>query len=447
MRVSGQQLPFGLDDRLQLRRATADDIERLIDLHVETFSDVHGPLDRAVAEEHLKDLLERPHPSFSGDEMTVVEDVASGRLVSSQHLSHHVWSYGGVELGVGEIEHVSTRPEYRRQGLVREQTDVMHAWSLAAGELVTAINGIPWYYTQFGYELPLPKYNGRRLFVDYTSSIADRDAPFTVRDASSQDLDFIATTFAEASSRLLVSTVRSRAAWHYELEARHRLSPWYRRLVVLEDEGHPVGFASIVPAMAGVDTFEVAAGTPWSIATMSLARWLTSDPSTSTTSEGLRRSSWSFSWLGEDHPAFRSCPHLFGHPETLGSPFRRAAWYIRVPDLPALVAAVAPALECHLAGSDEAGYSGTILIGRYRDPGVALHFDRGAIVADVWHQTDLHDGDARMADGALLHLIFGSVTLAELEARLPYRVGVSPRARAVLNAVFPKRPSLLLPLY
>jgi len=440
-------LPRDLGEGLALRTATVDDIPALVDLHGEAYGDDPAG-HRSLADEYqLRDLLERPHPTFSGTEMTVVEEVATGRIVSSQHLSHHRWAYGGVEFPVGEIEHVSTRVAYRQRGLIRMQTDLMHEWSAAAGELATVVNGIPWYYTQFGYELPLDKHNGRRLIADYVQQVQAEHAPYAVREATSDDVDFIHRVFQSSARRHLVSYVRTRSDWEYELLTRDQRNAWARRLFILTSESRPVGFISVVPQTLAVDAFEVDGGTPWSTATLSVARWLASDAAGLLGQDGPKRSTWSFGWLGETHPAFRACPQLFGHPETLGTPFRRGAWYVRMPDVPAFLARVAPALEQRLAESDEAGYHGALRIGRYRQRGIALQFDRGRITVEPWDQAGIHEGDARFADATFLELLFGRTGLTELEAQFPYRVGVSPSARPVLQALFPRQPSHLLPVY
>lgn len=380
--------------------------------------------------------------------MTLVEQVATRTVVSSQHLSHHNWSYGGVDLVVGEIEHVATLTEFRQRGLVRRQTDLMHAWSRQAGELATAINGIPWYYTQFGYDLPLDKHNGRRLINEYAARITADHAPYALRAATGSDLEFIRYVFDAGMRRHLVSTVRNLADWHYELELRDPRSAWYRQLFILVDNDRPVGFISLDPTKHAIDAFEIAPGTPWSSATFSLARWLMNKPDTADdTGAEHRPISWHFSWLGEHHPSFLACPHLFGHSETLGTPFRRGAWYVRIPDVPAFVAHIAPALEQRLSTSNEAGYTGCVKIGRYRQPGVEITIDDGHISVRPWSQRGIHEGDARFADATFVELLFGRTSLADLEHCYPYRVNIDPAIRPVLHALFAPQASYLLPLY
>ena len=101
------------------------------------------------------DLLTRPHPTLRPDDFTIVEETATGRIVSSLNLIPQTWSYEGIEFGVGRPELVGTLPEFRNRGLVRLQFEEIHKWSAERGDMVQAITGIPYYYRLFGYEMAL----------------------------------------------------------------------------------------------------------------------------------------------------------------------------------------------------------------------------------------------------------------------------------------------------
>src|SRR5690349_17077122 len=73
-----------LGNGLVMRRSTPADAEALADFN----SKVHGENDadaqRVAALTH--DLLTRPHPTLNSDDFTIVEETASGRIVSSLNL-------------------------------------------------------------------------------------------------------------------------------------------------------------------------------------------------------------------------------------------------------------------------------------------------------------------------------------------------------------------------
>jgi GNAT superfamily N-acetyltransferase len=135
-----------------------------------------------------RDLLTRPHPTFRADLFTVVDEAASGRIVSSLNLIPQTWSFGGIELGVGRIELVGTDPDFRRRGLVRRQMEVVHRWSEGMGHHAQGITGIPWYYRQFGYEMALDLGGDRRVALgDVPKPTAAGDEPYRLRPATAAD--------------------------------------------------------------------------------------------------------------------------------------------------------------------------------------------------------------------------------------------------------------------
>src|SRR5207249_3326918 len=141
-------IPHDLGDGLLLRQATAADTEELVDCNgAATGNWETGEPDEGTAI-WTRDLLEGRHPNVGPGDFTVVEDTASGAIVSSICLISHTWTYGGIPFGVGEAQLAGTRAAYRRRGLVRAQFDVIHRWSAERGQRVQVITGIPWYYRQ-----------------------------------------------------------------------------------------------------------------------------------------------------------------------------------------------------------------------------------------------------------------------------------------------------------
>ncbi len=148
-----------LGDGLTLRSARHDDAAELVDFNATMHADAGLP--GSTLAEWTRDLFETPHPTFRVErDVTVVEDTASGRIVSALFLIPQVWSYAGVSIKAGQPELIATHPDYRRRGLVRAQFEVIHDWSRAGGQLWQFIAGIAWYYRQFGYayavDLPPP---------------------------------------------------------------------------------------------------------------------------------------------------------------------------------------------------------------------------------------------------------------------------------------------------
>src|SRR5689334_16792299 len=151
-----------LGDGLILRRSSAEDADALADFCGRIHSDAGFDQPDPYIAAWTRDLLTRPHPTFNPDDFTVVEETATGRIVSTLNWISQTWSYEGIQFGVGRAELVGTLPEFRNRGLVRLQFDEVHQWSKERGEIVQAITGIPFYYRQFGYEMAIDL-DGRRL--------------------------------------------------------------------------------------------------------------------------------------------------------------------------------------------------------------------------------------------------------------------------------------------
>ncbi|HVG98729.1 MAG TPA: GNAT family N-acetyltransferase, partial [Chloroflexota bacterium] len=202
---------------LLLRRAAAADAAALSAFNALVHG-APGRPDRSVWT-WTWDLLTRPHPTFGEGGFLVVEDPASGRIVSSLNLIPQTWSYGGLPFGVGRVELVGTDPEYRRRGLIRRQMEEVHRWSAALGHPVQIITGIPHFYRQFGYEQALPMTGSRAGYRQHIPALPPGAAePFRVRPAEPGDADFLATLEAQARPRWLLSVPRDAALWRYELE-------------------------------------------------------------------------------------------------------------------------------------------------------------------------------------------------------------------------------------
>ena len=143
-----------LGDDLVLRRATVADTEALVAFNAEIHRQPGEETSPFIAN-WTRNLMGGGHPTCSPANFTVVEATRSGEIVSSLNVIDQTWTYGGMPFGVGRVELVGTRPDYRRRGLVRRQMTVVHQWSAERGQMVQAITGIPHYYRQFGYEMAL----------------------------------------------------------------------------------------------------------------------------------------------------------------------------------------------------------------------------------------------------------------------------------------------------
>lgn len=184
-----------LGDGLILRHASKRDANALADFNSRIHSDGGWDQPDSRIAVWTRDLLTKPHPTLTPYDITIVEEVATGRIVSSLDLIPQTWTYQGIPFGVGRPELVGTLPEFRKHGLVHIQFEEFHRWCEQRELVVQAITGIPYFYRQFGYEMAL-ELSGRRFgFEPNVPKLKKGEKEkFHIRHAVKADLPFIVKT-------------------------------------------------------------------------------------------------------------------------------------------------------------------------------------------------------------------------------------------------------------
>jgi hypothetical protein len=104
-------------------------------------------------------------------------------------------------------------------------------------------------------------------------------------------------------------------------------------------------------------------------------------------------------------------------------------------------------LDERLAASVAPGYTGELLLNFYED-GLRLKFAAGRLEsATAWEPSHPEDGDALFPGLRFLQLLFGRRSLTELEHADADCLAVAEKARMLLDALFPKRPSFTWPVF
>lgn len=425
--------PQDLGDGLVLRRGRAADAEALAVFNAR----IHG--EDGVGE-WTRDLLAGSPPGFAPDDFTVVEDSASGQIVSSLCLIDQIWSYGGVPVGVGRPELVGTEPAYRNRGLVRKQMNVAHAWSRERGHLVQAITGIPYYYRQFGYEMALDL-DGYRLGSEgHVPTLKEGESEsLRIRPAGENDLAFVAECYASHESRALVSALRTPELWHDMLLGKRpgNINRSELRIIERIADGTRLGYVAHPGCLWGdsmaLIRFDLTPGASWMEVTPAVIRYLWATGTAYAEKEGKPLHFFNFT-LDRDHPAYHIAQDRLPR---VRSPY---AWYVRVPDLPAFLRAVAPALEARLAQSYCCGYSGTLDVNMYRSA-VRMSFAQGRLTGvEALPGGEYEKADANFPDRTFLHILFGCRPLQALREMYPDCI-VNEKGRNLLEALFPPTPS------
>jgi hypothetical protein len=444
--LNNRPLLRNLGDGLILCRSKAEDAQALVEFNSRIHSEdgFDNPDYRVGAWTH--DLLARPHPTFHPDDVTLVVEVTTGRIISSLTLISQTWAYEGIPFGVGRPELVGTLPEFRNRGLVRYQFEEIHKLSAERGELVQGITGIPFYYRLFGYEMGLELGGGRTGFEAQLPRLKEGESePFTIRTATEVDIPFLMDVYAHSTQRLLVSCVRDESVWRYDLCGQSGNNVDRLEYHILEPTGthDPVGYFTH-PWYAwdtglAANHYELKPGVSWLEVSPSVARYLWQKGETFAKRDGKPavRTTYSF-WLGSQHPLYDIFRERLPR---LRDPY---AWYLRVPDLPSFLHLITPALERHINDSAIVGYSGEIRISFYRS-GLRLRLEKGRLVnIELWQPSQEQRGEAAFPDLSFLQLVFGYRCFEELEQSYADCWYTDDERRVLLNTLFPKKASSVM---
>lgn len=345
-------IPQNLGDNLVTKAcATEDDIERVASLNEE----VHG---REEGEAVRRWLLEG-HPQIEPAGWLFVGDEDTGEAAATLALMPLTWRYGPVPLPVAELGFVATRPAYRRRGLQRALSDAFDRIALANGYALAAVEGIPYFYRQFGYEFAIPLFDS--LYSLRLEQItAGPLPPYAFRPAGLADVPRLAALYAQQSADLVITTHRSDEMWRYYLnrpaaEAASGASDPLSgpRIFLMLRHDHAIGYLALSPSgwVSRLNIVELAASSRDEIlAALRFTRGRAEEGGHE--SVGLQ--------LPANHPASEVARHMGVKEE------RTYGWQMKVLDPIRFLNAVAPALEERLVTSALNGFSGELCFNLYR---------------------------------------------------------------------------------
>ncbi len=346
-------------------------------------------------------------------------DNEDGEMVSSLCLVPWMLRYGSVDLAVAEMGLVGTLESYRRRGLVRVQVDLFKERMAERGALLSFIQGIPYYYRQFGYEYALPLEGGLRMTG---RELPDWEVPaFGFRRATVEDIPLLRRFFTEAAAALTIHTVRNEDQWRFLLESPQSTTFVPEYWLVLDAGGAVVGYF-MLPKHHFYDELSINEASLLSyeaaLAVLRQCRTLAQER----TLPGIRLN------LPSANPLWQVARAVGAHDMGVYS------WQIHVADFVALLRALAPVLEERIAASPFAGLTRTVKLAFYRDS-IDLCFEQGRLV-DVL-DGGFAQGPINLPPLKIIPLIFGHASVEELRATNP-DVNTGGIWRLLVETLFPK---------
>jgi len=386
--------------------------------------------DQGVAEMTRELILN--HPNTRPEHWLFVEDEADGQVVSSLCLIPWTWRYQGIEIKAGEMGIVGTLETYRRRGLIRALAGRHKELLREGGYDLSHIQGIPYFYRQFGYEYAMPLEGGWHVELHQIPDLPEGQvAPCVFRLATDQDVPVLLRLYDQAARDLDIHAARSEAEWHYLFGPSTKTEMDAQTWLMVDDRDQAMGYIRVPKEGFGQGlivgevsrlSFELALAALRFLKKLSIER---SKP-----------------YVRLNVP--ESCA-LIQVAHTLGArDAGRYAWQIHLVDVARLLRKLGPVFERRLAASPLAGLSRTICLNLYREA-FDLHFDHGTLLAV--DPVGFRDGGTiRMPPLLLAPLLLGYKSRQELAQAYP-DFGAGGEGQLLADILFPKLESFIYTVY
>lgn len=363
--------------------------------------------------------LLRHHPQITYDDFFFVEDESTGEVVSTICLIPWRCLYEGVQLHVAMLEMVATHPAYRHHGLVRAQIKRFHQVVAERKFDFSIIEGIPYYYRQYGYAYATDHWRSDALPAWQIPGLpVEQSAAYQLRAATLDDVPALTALYEENMAALPISTQRSADYWRYLLQA----AQYPVRLVEDVHTHSAVGYICTLPSPRGIRVIE--SGIADYAVGLAVLQQLKQETN------------------GEIQLGWPQTNLLVQLGRSLGSaPTPGDQWLLRLHDVAQFLTKIGPVLERRLAASSCADLTQDLCINLFRHAFV-LQFAAGKLqnvraAGFVDASMGADGGDLCIPPDAFVRLVFGYRTLAELGDAWPDIV-VKAQSRYLIDVLFPK---------
>jgi predicted acetyltransferase len=397
-----------------------DDAQRLAAFNGQIFGSIVTEMTRAL-------LLH--HPNTRPEQWLYIEDDAKGQIVSALCLIPWQWRYEDVTLKAGEMGIVGTLDAYRNRGLIRA-LDTRFKELLREGEFdLSQIQGIPYFYRQFGYEYTLPLEPNWHIDL-HNIPTALPESPYRYRLATVDDIPVLMQMYEDAAKTLNISALRSADIWRFMLECTAGTDMEAEIWLMLKGDT-PVGYWRVMRHGFGTGLIVSDTSRLSHDATTTLLHHL------KTVAVERGKPNIRFN-LPENHDLLRTA-RAWGatNPGTY-------AWQIHLVDVGRLLRKLTPVLERRINASPFNGLSQKVIVNLYREA-FELHFEGGKLLA-VNNIGFSDGGEIRIPPMQFTQLVLGYRTHEELRQNYP-DVAVWGQARALVDVLFPKMDSFIYSIY
>jgi predicted acetyltransferase len=392
--------------------------------HLETVDDVEQYLElmrRVFGEKSRVDLMVKKwinhHPSMTLDDFFVIKHL--GNMVAGLCLIPSEWSIGEIRVKVAELGCVGTLPEYRYQGLQRKLMEEYDKRVLEHGYYLSVIQGIPYFYRQFGYEYAIPL--DEQTIVRF-EKIPDYERVHTIRPLANSDIWKAMELLERSQRKFYVHSVRDKGIWKMQQEA-HMAAEYDFEGYSVEKEGQMIAYFRLSQNPENKELFLREITDVDQSGARSVLNFLKE--------KGLRLGLETLVCTISRHEPF--VEHLI-EAEHAEQP-RSYAWQIRVTDCVKMLLKMKSLFEKRLQTSSLSCMTGKISLNFYRYA-IQLTIDEGAII-DVQRLEESGDRTVRFNPTVFTQLLLGHRSREELELVYPDFI-VRPSHRLLIDTLFPR---------
>ncbi|MFC1959983.1 GNAT family N-acetyltransferase [Chloroflexota bacterium] len=413
-----------LDDNLIMKSvSTPDEAARLAAFN----AIIHGG-----EVEHLTRKLLLHHPRTCPDDWLFIEDESTGQIVSSLCLIPWQWRYGTVTLKAGEMGIVGTLEEYRRRGLIRALVERFMTMLQEGDYALSQIQGIPYYYRQFGYEYAVPLIGGLRVGLHTIPAEPASEPHYIFRPATLDDVPDLQRLYDESAADSDISAVRDAAIWRYIL-AQSPGTDTEAETWIISASGsfEAAGYYRIerYGFGAGLNICEASRlNHAMAVAVLQHAKTRAADRQKPfiklMLSAGHALNTVARAWAAYDEGTY--------------------AWQIHLPDVALLLRQIAPVLEQRVADSPFAGLTQTVCLNLFKEA-FEMCFIEGRLTA-VNAVGFREGGEFRLPPLQFAPLVLGYRTLAEMQHMYP-DIGINGQNRLLFEVLFPPMQSYIHLMY
>jgi len=382
-------------------------------------------------------------PGFSQEMNYYIRDLDKGIIVTALNSIPFIWNYEDIPLRNLELGWVGTLKEYRRKGLNKSLYSHFNNLLLSGNYDISTIQGIPYYYRQFGYDFVIPMDRTVWIRTNQIQPFDEKSLPeymkMKVRPAEKKDIPSMMDLFDGLNQGLLVYAPRSQELWEiqetmkkqfenefqtYVVVAGSKIIGYFRLVKKNDREGFP-NKSTLTVIESSISTFNGVLRTLQFLYVEAVQNDIL--------------------LIGSQGPSFNSLSKVMENVGGSGKPWWK--YQVRIPNMVRFLQKISPVLERRLVGTMFEGLTYDVIMNTFQNC-YSVNFSNGKIIdiSDLGPQQVIDNQDFRAQPNDLLRLVLGAYSIKEIEQNnIDFIVRGS--VRLITEALFPKRESSIYYYY